>query len=215
MDYQPIGILGGTFDPIHLGHVHLANQVWRNCRLAKVIFIPCNQSPLRIKPIANNVERLAMLQLALAEFPQFNIDDYEIKSSQLSYTLHTLQKLRLEYPKTPLCLIMGIDAFAKFDSWYHWQEIINFVHIIVADRPNSPSIENQPILELINVHAIQSPSALQTKPQGYIYFTKINPLPISATQIRALIQKNNDASSLLHPRVWQYIREHNIYSEPL
>jgi nicotinate-nucleotide adenylyltransferase len=211
VNIKPIGILGGTFDPIHLGHLHLAQQVLRNCQLAKIIFIPAHQSPLRKPPVATDQHRLQMLKLALADSPNFVIDESEIAQQKISYAITTLRSLRNKWPTTPLCLIMGVDAFCRFDEWYEWQEILQLTHIIVANRPGSQLTLSQPLQQVLQAHQIASLDALQATLFGKIFFTDIQPLAISATQIRSLIQQHQDASRLLPQAVWAYILQNNIY----
>lgn len=210
MQNNPIGILSGTFDPIHLGHMHLATMMLQTCNLKKIIFIPCAQSPLRKPPIASSIDRFNMVKLAIAQQNNFVADDREIKQGGISYTIKTLESLRQEY-QTPLALILGSDVFNRFLAWYAWQKILATVHLLVAKRPGTWEITNQDALKLLHQHQTVNIQQLQNKISGLIYVTDINPLPIAATKVRTLINTQQDASSLVAPAVWQYICNKQLY----
>jgi nicotinate-nucleotide adenylyltransferase len=211
MQKKPIGIIGGTFDPIHLGHLHLAHEVYTKCELEKIIFIPCNQSPLRKPPIASGAARLAMLKIATENYSQYVVDARELEHQKPSYTFDTLCSLRADFMDASLCVIMGNDAFCKFNEWHRWQNILELAHIIVATRnPTAPPMAKE-LAELVNKNSATTAKTLQDKPYGNIYFVNINPLPISATQIRTAIKKNEIVDRLLPKKVWQYINTHKLY----
>jgi len=195
---QGIGILGGTFDPVHLGHLHLAKTVLEKLHLDELRFIPCFQSAYNKKIIASPEQRLAMLELAIAAEKRFLIDDCEIKRGGISYTVDTLTKLRTEFPKTPLYLIVGMDAFQKLPTWHRWQDILSLSHLVIADRPNTQGIEN--------------PAQLKSSLTSRILQLAINPLPISSTAIREALAKKENVANLLPPAVYRYIIEHKLYA---
>lgn len=209
---KPIGILGGTFDPIHLGHIQLAMTAYKLCQLQEVRFIPCYQSPLKNLPITRGKDRLAMLELAIKNNPNFIVDDRELQKEGFSYTVDTLKAIRAEIGTTPLCLIMSQDAFAKFNLWHKWQEIMDLTHLIVANRPNSKSIQGE-VETLLKKRQVTSADALQVTAGGNIFLLEMLPNYISATTIRELIEKGEDASHLVSASVWQFIIEHNLYKE--
>ena len=211
MNKLPIGILGGTFDPIHLGHIHLATTIYKSCNLQKIILIPCYQSSLRTKPIASAEDRFNMAQLATKNLPYLDVDNYEIKHPTISYTTNTLEYLRQKNPSTPLALIIGIDAFNRFDEWHEWQKILELAHLIIANRPNNLQTTNEKIVKLLTERQVFAPEQLQNNPFGLIYCVDINPLPIAATEIRTLIKQQKDASLLVNPEVWQYINDNKLY----
>src|SRR5687768_13270840 len=121
---KAIGILGGTFDPIHLGHLRMAIELYESLNLARVHLIPCYTPVHRAQTVASAEERLAMVKAAIANEPVLYADDREIKSKKPSYTIDTLLSLKEEFPDTPLCLFVGIDAFLGFLSWHRWEEIL-------------------------------------------------------------------------------------------
>lgn len=211
MQKLPIGILSGTFDPIHIGHIHLATTIQKLCHLQKILLIPCSQSPLRNRPIASAKDRLNMTKLAISGINHFFVDDREIKRAGLSYTIETLKSLRQEYINTPLALIMATDVFNRFNEWHEWQNILNFVHLLIANRPGSWQITNKSALELLHKYQTIDIQQLQKQLSGLIYLADVKPLPIAATQIRALIKEHKNASHLVTPDVWQYICKKQLY----
>jgi nicotinate-nucleotide adenylyltransferase len=211
----PIGILGGTFDPIHNGHIHLANIVREQCMLDYVMFVPCMQAPLKAKPTANINDRLAMLKLAITTERNLLVNTSEIDSFSQdtpNYTLHTLQHLREQFADTPLCWIMGIDAFNDFTQWYKWQEIPTYAHLIIANRPhNSLTQTAQEIKNLLTHRQIFNVQKLSNQIAGDILLMNINPLPIAANTLRSAIHNHQDVKKFLHPAVWEYIKNHKLY----
>ncbi|OGT06369.1 MAG: nicotinate (nicotinamide) nucleotide adenylyltransferase [Gammaproteobacteria bacterium GWF2_41_13] len=144
---QPIGILGGTFDPIHQGHLQIALIALQQLHLQKIHFIPCFQPPHRNQPIASPNDRLAMVKLAIGNNTAFNADDREIKRGNISYTIDTLKSLRQDYPDTPLCLIIGTDAFQELQQWHHWKELIDYAHLVVMYRQTDQPQQSNALIE--------------------------------------------------------------------
>ena len=136
---HPIGILGGTFDPVHNAHLALAHAALDRLGLGAVLWIPAGQPPHRNTPRATATDRLAMVRLAIAAAPRFLLDASEVNSQSASYTVHTLTRLRQQQgPARPLVLLMGADAFLKLPGWHRWREIFDLAHIAVATRPGFP-----------------------------------------------------------------------------
>jgi len=130
-----IGLLGGTFDPIHKGHINIATALMQQLDFAQVQFIPCQRSPHREQPIASAEDRLAMIKLAIEPYDRFTVNTIEIKKPGPSYTIDTLRSIHAEQPNKALCFILAMDAFAHFNQWRQWQEILNHCHLIVVNRP--------------------------------------------------------------------------------
>ena len=132
-----IGIFGGTFDPIHYGHLRPAQEAMQKLALAELRFVPAAQPPHRPPPLASAAQRLAMIELAIRDLPGFRADDRELQRGGLSYTVLTLESLRAELGNTPLCLLVGADQFRNFETWHRWQEIPDLVHLVVLNRPGT------------------------------------------------------------------------------
>lgn len=206
-----IGILGGTFDPIHLGHLQLARELYQRIPLQEIRFIPAYQPVHRNSPKANTNDRLNMLKLALIDQAGFVIDERELQRQGPSFMIDTLISLRKEMPENSLCLLMATDAFAGFDSWHRWQEILNYAHIIVVNRPEIPFTYSAMLQQFILQHKTEQKELLTTKTHGYLYFMNIPALPISATNIRQQIAAGQQPENLLPKKVWEYIEKHNLY----
>jgi len=132
---EPIGLFGGTFDPIHYGHLRTAFELWQLLKLSQVRFLPTGNPPHREAPLASSELRLEMVRAAVAGQPGFAVDDREIRRSGVSYSVDTLTDLRREHPQRSLCLLLGMDAFLGMPTWHRWREIFELAHVVVAHRP--------------------------------------------------------------------------------
>lgn len=209
---QAIGILGGTFDPIHFGHLRTALELCQALDLAEVRLIPCYQPVHRKLPIATPEQRLAMVKQAIEGEKSLRVDDCEIKRKVPSYTIDTLTDLHKKLPETPLCLIMGIDALLGFPSWHRWDEILNLAHLVIAHRPQYHLPQTGIVADLLKHRLKQSSSALHECLAGNIVLHPVTPLEISATDIRKQIAMGRNPRYLLPNRVYDYIQEHGVYS---
>lgn len=210
--HKAIGILGGTFDPIHFGHLRLALELYEALNLAKVHIIPCYQPVHRKLPIASPDQRLAMVQCALENEPALVTDPREIRRGMPSYMIDTLLELRQEMPDTPLCLLLGIDAFLGLGSWHRFEEIFDLAHIVVAHRPQYQLPVTGLIANLLKKHLKQDITSIQDSLNGSIIVRPITSLEISATDIRKQIATGKNPRYLLPDSVYNYIKEHGTYS---
>ncbi|MBB71914.1 MAG: nicotinic acid mononucleotide adenylyltransferase [Legionellales bacterium] len=211
MSQQTIGILGGTFDPIHFGHLRLALEIQQILRLDSVRLVPCHNPVHKNGLEATPEQRLAMLTLAIQDEPTLICDDREIRRDGPSYMVDTLESLRQEID-TPLCMIVGSDAFLKLDDWHRWEELLSLSHIIVATRPGVTFDPNPAITRILRQHQLDYPEGLHENSAGYVYLQTISALDIAATTIRGLIQAGYSARYLLPDNVLDYIQQHNLYS---
>ncbi len=209
---KPIGILGGTFDPIHHGHLRLALEAYYNLQLAEVRFLPLNNPAHRDQPFANSKQRTAMLKLAIDNVEGLVLDQRELKRDTISYTIDTLHSLRDEFPDTPLCLLMGFDAFAFLDSWKDWRNLLDYSHIIVASRHEGSSSQlNASISNLLNSYEATSIEELHNKNNGLIFNMQISLLNISSSDIRRRIVANEQPRYLVPDSVNHYIQQKKLY----
>lgn len=213
----PVAILGGTFDPVHNGHVGLAEDVRRALALSEVRLVPAGDPPHRGGPAASARDRVAMLRLAVANHPGLVVDPREVARAGKSYTVLTLDELRHEAPARPLLLLVGADAFLGFPTWHRWRELFALAHIVVAARPG---VELAPSGELAaewKARHVDKPDLLFTRPGGSIYVQAISPLPVSATEIRAQLARGAEGREavvpMLAPAVLRYIDQHHLYSD--
>ena len=209
-----IAILGGTFDPIHFGHLRPAVEIFETLALNELRFIPSAKPPHRWQPEANAQHRLAMVKKAIKAYPKFVLDDREYirleQDNVSSFTIDTVRSIREEIGvKTPLCMIVGMDAFQSFTSWRDWQAILDCVHLIVATRPGyEDDAKNQ---EWVQQRLETNPKILKKSAFGKVYFCDVTPLDISATFIRKQIDDGNSACYLSPKNVIKYIKKHNLY----
>lgn len=209
---KAIGILGGTFDPIHFGHLRTALELYQAFDLAEVRLIPCYQPVHRKLPVASPEQRLAMVRAAIENEPALSVDDCEILRKGPSYMIDTLETLREKIPQTPLCLIMGIDALLNFPSWHRWKEILELAHLIVAHRPQYHLPQTGIIADLVKQCLTQQPESVHKHLAGHIVLHPVTPLEISATDIRKQIAMGQSPHFLLPDNVYNYIQQHGVYS---
>ena len=212
---QPIGVFGGTFDPVHFGHLRPARELQQSLGLEQVHFIPCHIPPHRGEPHATPQQRCEMLRLAIAGEEGFVLDRRELEREGPSYMVDTLKSLRDEYGvERSICLLLGGDAFLGLPSWYHWQEIIGLAHIVVAHRPGwelGEATMDGALQILLRQHRLEGAQQLQQAPAGGVLLQAVSPLDISATAIRSRVAKSASVDDLLPSPVWDYIRRHNLY----
>jgi nicotinate-nucleotide adenylyltransferase len=209
---RPIGILGGTFDPIHFGHLRTAVELYEALDLAEVRLIPCYQPVHRKYPVASTKDRLAMVKCAIESEPALKVDSCEIDRKGPSYTIDTLLELHEKIPNTPLCIIMGIDAFLNFPSWNRWEEILQQAHLIVAHRPQYHLPQTGIVADLLKQRLKSNPIALHQELAGNILLHPVTALDISATDIRKQISMGRNPHYLLPESVLKYILQHGTYS---
>jgi len=218
-DSGPAGILGGTFDPIHLGHLRLAEEARESLGLGHVRLIPSGQPPHRQAPAPPAEDRLAMARLAATGNPGLVVDDSEVRARQKSYTVLTLERLRAKLGTSrPLVLILGADAFEGLPTWHRWQELFELAHIAVANRPGfSPHGRRwpgtlSPALEVACRDRLGTdPALLAGAPAGRVVAFDMTPLAISASLIRDLIKAGHSARYLLPDPVLDYIETRRLY----
>ena len=219
MSIAPIGIFGGTFDPIHNGHLRLAQEALEQCGLGGVLFIPSGTPPHRDAPHASAQQRLDMVRLALHGNPAFILDEREVHRTVPCYTVDTLTELRSELGSTrPLCLMMGGDAFLMLHTWHKWKSLFELAHIVVMHRPggrplgNAISEADAALRSEYHARLVPSPRALLDSPAGAILVTDIPALEISATDIRRRCSEHKAPRYLLPDAVANYIQSHHLYT---
>lgn len=209
---RPIGILGGTFDPVHYGHLRPALELLQELDLAEVRFVPCRIPVHRDTPGITAEQRLALVRLATAGQAGFVVDDRELRRAGPSYMVDTLQSLRTEFGAgTPLALIVGRDAFRELDTWHRWRELTELAHIVVMQRPEALASFRPPLEEFIASRVVSHASALRQRPAGGILFQTVTQLSISATQIRTLLACGQSPRYLLPEPALAYILERGLY----
>lgn len=208
-----IGIYGGTFDPIHYGHLRSALDVAEQLSLSKVLMILSAQPPHRETPTVSIDHRWQMLQLALEGQQRLLADDREIRRDGPSYSYDTLKELRQQFGAETFCLIQGGDVFLKLHTWHRWQELLDLAHIIVMRRANEPVKWNEQVRLRYGRFFVDDISELRSQNCGKIYQLDVTPLEISATQIRDKILENKELRYLMPNKVIDYIEQHKLYRQ--
>lgn len=217
MPLKPIGLLGGSFDPIHIGHLQLAHDALRELGLAEIRFIPAPQ-PWQKGPMTDAAHRAHMVQLAIAGEPHFVLDMHEIERGGPTYTIDTLHALRSTLgASVPLVLIMGSDQFERLHTWRDWQSIPRLAHIAVARRAGKPPALNAE-LSALAAERRNDAGELARRSAGCVVDFPMTPVDASATETRRLLGKPRSAKSderlsvIVPPAVLDYIRAHRLYS---
>jgi len=208
-----IGVIGGTFDPVHFGHLRTALDVMQGVGLDEVRFIPLHRAVHREQPAVSGALRLRMLQLAIADQPGFCIDERELQRRGDSYMVDTLGSLRAELGQRPLCLILGGDAFAHFLSWREPHGILRLAHLVVMQRPGQGEIDDPELAQLLGAHRAATGAELCQHPAGRIHFQPVTQLAISSTRIRELIAAGRSPRYLLPEAVLQLLESQRLYRE--
>jgi nicotinate-nucleotide adenylyltransferase len=215
----PVGILGGTFDPLHFGHLRLAEEAREALSLHTLRLVPAGQPPHRATPRTPAAMRLEMVRLAIAGNAALEVDASEVRAQQTSYTVLTLERLRAALgPARPLVLLLGADAFEGLPGWHQWQRLFELAHIGVANRPGyAPHGRRWPIALSPELDAAcagrieRDPSCLQAAPAGCVVPFDMTPLAISASLIRDLVAAGHSARYLVPDAVLDYSRLHQLY----
>jgi nicotinate-nucleotide adenylyltransferase len=206
-----IGILGGTFNPVHVGHLRSALEVAEQLALDELRLIPNARPPHRDAPQVSAQDRLAMVEHAVAGVPLLTVDDRELKRDRPSYSIDTLESLRAELAvEDQLFLLLGWDAFCGLPTWHRWEELLDHCHILVLQRPDADSEAPQALRDVLAARSVSDPLAL-TGPSGQIAFVWQTPLAVSATQIRNLLASGKSVRFLVPDAVLAFINARGLY----
>jgi nicotinate-nucleotide adenylyltransferase len=210
-----IALFGGTFDPIHNGHLHAANAAATALRVECVNMVLAARPKHRPPPIATVQDRWAMLELALAGEPRLRADDREVRRENPSYTVDTLEDVRTEAGSAAsIAWIVGFDAFRELPSWHRWRDLLGLGHLVVLRRPGHDDSLDRAMQDFTQRHRTDALARLHDAACGCIYFVDAEMLPISSTDIRAKLARGEDVLQLLPSAVSTYITNHRPYRGP-
>jgi len=213
-----IGVYGGTFDPVHYGHLRVAEELVETVGLDRLYFMPAGEPRLRDVPAASAYHRAQMMVLATKDNQHFFLDEREIERSGESNTVESLHEYREQHGEhIALCFIIGADAFCKIHQWYHWRELFQLCHLIVVERPNCQRVADRcdlpsELQSACEFRWTSNPHDLKRRLNGMIYIAPTTLLDISATQIRDHVTANESIRYLLPDNVSDYIKTHHLYS---
>lgn len=214
-----VGLFGGTFSPVHIGHLRTALELREVIGLDEMRLVPVALPPHREQPEVSAAQRLAMLQLATADEPGLVVDDCELRraeqpSPEPSYTIDTVIALREQLgPEAIICLCIGMDSLVNLGSWHRWQELLDYVHIVVAARPGWHAPDGCQVAGLVAQRSVTRPEKLHSAPAGFIWQAELTLLPVSSTEIRTTLAAKpvRSVRYLLPEPVIGYIKENGLY----
>jgi len=210
-----LALFGGTFDPIHYGHLKPVEQLAKEAHLDRVVLLPNNVPPHRPQPEATAQQRLKMVELAVQGNPLFSVDDRELKVDTPSYSIVTLETLRKEYgADRPLAFIIGQDSLLTLHKWHRWEDLLRVCHLLVMARPGYAERLDTPELQRwYDQHHVEDAAKLKQRPHGFIYQANTPLLDISATEIRQRRHERKSFADLVPDAVERYIESNSLYTK--
>jgi nicotinate-nucleotide adenylyltransferase len=206
-----IGIFGGTFDPVHFGHLRAVLEAREKLQLDEIRLVPAGIPPHRELPVAPAADRLAMLRLAVTGHPGIVVDDREIRRAGNSYMVDTLADIRRESGDVPLILLVGQDAANTLDTWHEWKRIFTLAHLVIMRRPESRLRWTGELEECVNNRVTEGPERLKEEHAGFVLTLDVTQLAISSTGIRDILFAGQSPGFLLPDSIIDYIRENRLY----
>lgn len=207
-----IGLFGGTFDPVHNGHLRVALDAREGLGLAEVHLLPARQNPLRDTPGATAVQRRDLLAAAVDGEPGLRVDARELDRPGPSYSVDTLAGLRAEFgPGQPLALLVGADAFTGLVSWHRWRELFDLAHLVVLQRPGHEAVQDAELAAETAARRTDAVAELHTTPAGRVLFWRVTQLEISSTDIRARVAAGRSIRYLVPDAVNEAIQRLGLY----
>ncbi len=203
-----IGLFGGSFDPVHRGHLLAAQSVQQQLSLDSLVWLPAAQSPFKAAPASPDRHRIAMLRLAIEAYPQFKLDTRELLRSGPSYSIDTLSEIVAEQPQNHYYLLMGVDAWVGFEQWYRWQSIVDLCNLVVVTRP---AYERPLLSSGWQKKCISRVEDIRSRKTGGVIFLSVPESPAASSDIRQRLQHGKPVDGLLSPQVQSYIAEHGLY----
>jgi len=204
-------IFGGTFDPVHYGHLRAAAEVCEKLAVDDFRLLPAGIPPHRDHTGAEAYHRLAMLELALAPYPDLTVDEREVRRDGPSYMVETLASIRREVGRRPIIFCLGQDAANQLSGWHRWRELLDLAHLVVMKRPRSRPKYSGDVADIMRERRVLGPSRLMEAPAGRVCQVGVTQLAISSTDIRARLAAGRDPRFLLPSTVLAYIRKHGLY----
>lgn len=214
LEDEPVALLGGTFDPVHYGHLRCANEAREKLGLNRLYLLPAGNPPHRETPRATVRQRLDMLQLACGEFHQLGIDDRETRRSGPSYMSETLKELRAARRKRPLMLLVGQDAANQLHTWHQWERLFELAHIVILTRPDIPARYPPVLAGQVQRRLVSDVKILFERAAGAVFHLRVESIDISSSGIRQIIRSGGSPASKLPAAVLGYIIRNRLYSTP-
>ena len=208
---EPLALFGGTFDPVHYGHLRCADEARRKLKLNELFLLPSGTPPHRDAPRATARQRLEMLCLGSAEFPRLAIDDREVRRDGPSYMVDTLHEIREEFPYRSLILLIGQDAANLLHQWHCWENLFELAHLVVLTRPGEKAEYRHDINKQIQQRSCTDLQTLHCSSAGEVLHLEVTPIDISATTIKSIIRLGRSPGAMLPTAVMHYINQNRLY----
>jgi nicotinate-nucleotide adenylyltransferase len=207
-----VALFGGTFNPVHIGHLRIATELAELLQVPCMRMLPCAFPPHRGEPQASAQQRLEMLVAAISNQSLLVADDLELQRSEASYSIDTLELVRRQIgPDQPLFFCIGMDALAKIDTWQRWQELLDHCHIVVSSRPDWELPQSCTVADWIDTHRCDDLDLLQQSPAGSVHFCELTMLDLSSTEIRRKVAEGENIQFMTPDAVVDYIQQHHLY----
>jgi nicotinate-nucleotide adenylyltransferase len=211
LENPALGIFGGTFDPLHMGHINPVIQAATQLSIKQIALIPCHIPSHKSLATVSSEHRLAMVKLVCQQYAIFFPDEREITRSKPSYTIDTLTELRQLHPNTPLCFFIGMDSLLSLPGWHHWQALFELCHFVVCQRGGHREQFSPQITQLLEQRQVTEPDEIHKSLAGKIYIADTEPLNLSSTGLRARLLKQQSVDRLIPRAVLNYIQEQGLY----
>ncbi|MBI2785398.1 MAG: nicotinate-nucleotide adenylyltransferase [Legionella longbeachae] len=209
---QSIAIFGGTFDPIHNGHLQTSITIQAYFKFDSYFFLPCKTPTIKPPSFASSKQRIHMIKLAIHNHRHFRIDLREIERHTPSYMVETLTSFRLEYPQASITLILGYDAFLSLPNWFEWEKLITLANLLVLNRPEYAMQASPEIMQnFLKQHQKMNEAALLNTQAGSVFLFNAGNYEISSTMLREKIKKGIDVQNQLPHSVYEYIKNQELY----
>ena len=207
----PMALFGGTFDPVHYGHLRCADEVRQTLGLKTLYLLPAGSPPHRGQPQATVEQRLQMLQLACQEFPSLKIDDRETRRHGPSYMVDTLQEIRTSHGDQPILLLIGQDAANLLQTWYQWERLFELASLVILTRPGSHSRYTPEVAEQMRSRSVKAVHDLLNSTSGSVFHLQVESIDVSASKIKDYIRSGQDPGPMLPAAILEYIRQNRLY----
>lgn len=211
---QAVAVFGGTFDPVHYGHLRAAAEVADQLKVNDFRLMPAGQPPHRTAPVASPEHRLAMLECAVAGHDDLRVDDREVRRMGPSFMVDTLASVRADIGNVPLLLCVGQDAANQLLTWHQWTRLFELAHLVVMTRPDSTINYPPELARIMQQRQVERTRDLMRTPAGSVRHLEVTQLAISATDIRQHIETGRSPRFLLPATVLEYIVKHQLYRQP-
>ncbi|MBU3002927.1 nicotinate-nucleotide adenylyltransferase [Paraglaciecola arctica] len=211
----PLGIFGGTFDPIHNGHIFPVIEAAEKTNITKIALMPCYIPSHKDPATASSEDRLKMVKLICGQYPLFYADSRDINRGKPTFSVDSLTEIRQSMPTTPLCFFIGTDSLQNLFTWHNWEKLFSLCHFVVCSRDgetlNAINTYSDALQTLLKKRQVTDPIALHNSLAGYIYLANTQTLTVSSTEIRKQIFNNQSVEKLLPSKILDYIQRHKLY----